>query len=168
MFAKGDFVVFETAGVCRVTDVNTVDFHGVDRSRRFYFLEPVKIKGNRLYIPVESHARRMRELVSREEADTLLKKAKEIRPLPIPDYKERERTYKEALKSCDCREWMKLLCTLWKKKQELALGRKKLPALEGRYLKLAEECLVTELALVLGLEEEKVMKLLQDKTAGEA
>ena len=38
MFAKGDFVVFETAGVCRVKDDKTVDFHGVDRSTRFNFL----------------------------------------------------------------------------------------------------------------------------------
>lgn len=166
MFAKGDFIVFETAGVCKVADVNTVDFRGVDRDKKFYFLEPVKIKGNRLYIPVESHARRMRELVSKEEAGVLLEEAKEIGPLPIPDYKEREKEYKTALKSCDCREWLKMFYTLYRRKQDLTARGKKLPAMDGRYLKMAEECLVTELALVLGVEKEKVAKLLCGQTTG--
>ena len=156
MFEKGECVIFETVGVCRVADINTVDMKGVDAKKLFYFLEPVGLRGNRFYIPVEDHTSFLRKLVSREEASALLKEVKELGMLPIPDHKHREESYKAALKSCDCREWMKMFHTLYRKKAELTLRGKKLPAMDTRYLKLAKDCLFTELSLALGETEAKL------------
>lgn len=44
--------------------------------------------------------------------------AGKIGSLSVPDYKHREENYKEALKSCDCREWLKVIHTLRQKKAE--------------------------------------------------
>lgn len=167
MFEKDEFIIYETAGVCRVADINTVDMKGIDRKKLFYFLEPVRIKGNRLYIPVENHKSLLRKLVSREEADTLLEKAGEIGALPIPDYKHREECYKAALKSCDCREWLKLLYALYRKRSELAARGKKLPAMDSRYMKIAQECLFTELSIALGEPEEQIESQIAEKVLGQ-
>ena len=43
-------------------------------------------------------------LLSGEEAGQLMEDAGKIGSLSVPDYKHREENYKEALKSCDCRE----------------------------------------------------------------
>lgn len=163
MFEKGEFIIFETAGVCKVADINTVDMKGVDAKKLFYFLEPVGLQGNRLYIPVENHKSFLRKLVSKEEASALLEDVKEIGMLQIPDYKHREESYKAALKSCDCREWMKMFHTLYRKKTELTLRGKKLPAMDTRYLKLAKDCLFTELSLALGEAEANIEGQIEEK-----
>ena len=43
--------------------------------------------------------------------------------------------YKEAMKSCDCKEWVRIINTVLKRKEErLAQGRK-MSACDERYLK---------------------------------
>lgn len=163
MFKKGDFVIYETAGVCRVVDVNTVDMKGIDQDKLFYFLEPLRVKDNRIYIPVENHKSLLRKLVSKEEAKALLEQVQQVGPLWVSDYKHREENYKEALKSCDCREWIKMIYTLYHRRAERTAHGKKLPAMDLRYLKLAEECLYTELSLVLELSKEKVEGMISKK-----
>lgn len=163
MFEKGEFIIYETAGVCKVADINTVDMKGIDRKKLFYFLEPVGIKGNRLYIPVENHKSLLRRLATKEEAGALLEHADEIGTLPIPDYKHREENYKTALKSCDCREWMKMLHTLYRKRAELSAKGKKLPSMDSRYLKIAQECLFTELSIALGEPEAAIESQIAEK-----
>lgn len=163
MFKKGDFIIYETIGVCKVVDVNTVEMKGIDRNKLFYFLEPLGVKDNRLYIPVENHKSLMRRLLSREEANTLLEQVQSVGALWVSDYKHREENYKQALKSCDCREWMKVINTLYHRKAERHAHGKKLPAMDSHYLKLAEECLYTELALVLGISEENIEHMVSEK-----
>ena len=141
MFKKGDYVIYETAGVCRVTDVSTVDMKGIDREKLFYFLEPLHMNGNRLYIPVENHKSFMRPLLSSQEAERLM----------------------AALKSCDCREWLKIIHTLRRKRVERTGQGKKLPSMDARYLQIAEECLYTELSLAMGLPEEKIELMISEE-----
>ena len=162
MFKKGDFVIYETAGVCQVTDISTVDIKGIAPDRLFYFLEPLHSKGSRLYIPVENHKSRMRPLLAQQEAGELISSAGDLGDLSVPDEKHREENYKEALKSCDCREWVKVINTLRHRKAERISRGKKLPSMDARYLKIAEECLYTELSLVLDLPEEKIQSLIQN------
>ena len=144
MFKKGDFVIYETAGVCQVTDISTVDIKGIAPDRLFYFLEPLHSKGSRLYIPVENHKSRMRPLLSQQEAGELISSAGDLGDLS------------------DCREWVKVINTLRHRKAERISRGKKLPSMDARYLKIAEECLYTELSLVLDLPEEKIQSLIQN------
>lgn len=163
MFEKGDFVIYETAGVCRIADIRTIEIKGIDRNKLFYFLEPLRVKDNRLYIPVENHKSFMRRLLSKEEARLLMEQLEMVGSLGISDYKHREENYKTALKSCDCREWMKIIRTLHCRKAERGACGKKLPAMDAHYLKLAEDCLYTELSLVLELSPEEVKSLVAQK-----
>lgn len=121
------------------------------------------MKGNRLYIPVENHKSRMRPLLSGEEAGQLMEDAGKISSLSVPDYKHREENYKEALKSCDCREWLKVIHTLRQKKAERTERGKKLPSMDAKYLQIAEDCLYTELSIALNLPEEKIESLIGEE-----
>jgi len=41
MFKVGDYVACGNKGVCRVSEVTTLDISGVDRNEEYYILKPV-------------------------------------------------------------------------------------------------------------------------------
>ncbi|MCX4321156.1 MAG: CarD family transcriptional regulator, partial [Lachnospiraceae bacterium] len=55
---------------------------------------------------------------------------------------------------CDCRDWIKIIKTLYQRKRERLARGKKTTAMDERYLRMAEENLYSELSLVLGVPRE--------------
>ena len=89
--------------------------------------------------------------------------AGKIGSLSVPDYKHREENYKEALKSCDCREWLKVIHTLRQKKAERTERGKKLPSMDAKYLQIAEERLYRDLSISMYLPEENIESLIGEE-----
>ena len=89
--------------------------------------------------------------------------AGQIGSLSVQDYKHRVDNYKAALKSCDCREWRKVIQILRQKKAERTERGKKLPSMDAKYLQIAEDCLYTELSIALNLPEEKIESLIGEE-----
>ena len=52
MFQKGEYVVYGNLGVCRVNDLVTRQFEGLDAAHPYYVLEPV-YQGGTLYAPAD-------------------------------------------------------------------------------------------------------------------
>lgn len=156
MFEKGQYIIYETAGVCRVTDITTVDMNGMSKDKLYYILEPQHMKNSKIITPVEHNKSFMRNLLTEEEAHMLVDQIKDIGQLWIPDEKQREERYKAALKSCDCREWIGIIKTLYQRRQERLAHNKKLPEMDERYDAKAREYLHTELAISLNITEEQV------------
>ena len=107
----------------------------------------------------------MRKILSREEAEKLLEDIPEIEQIWIPNEKLREEQYKEVMRTCDCRQWIGMMKTLYRKRlRRLAPGRK-FTAVDERYLKEAEEHLYDELSLALGAgrqeTEERIIRKLK-------
>lgn len=52
MFEKGELVIYETAGVCKVTDIRTVDMRGIDKNKMIRTLYrkngELKVRGKKL------------------------------------------------------------------------------------------------------------------------
>ncbi len=55
--------------------------------------------------------------MTKKEAETLLKEWDEIETLWVENDKKREEVYKEALRSCDSRQWVKLIKTSYQRNQ---------------------------------------------------
>ena len=156
MFEKGEFIVYGGRGVCEIMDVSTMDISGVSRDRLYYFLRPVNDRDGRIFTPVDNGKRVMRRILTRREADELIGSIPSIGTLWISDERQREQNYKQAIRSCECREWVRIIKTLWLRSQERLAQGKKVTAMDKKYLKQAEEHLYAELSASLDIPQERM------------
>lgn len=156
MFQKGDNIVYGSSGVCEVVDIGTMNMTGAKKGRLYYTLLPVYSNGSRIYTPVDNDKIVMRSILTREEALEKIDSIPEIEPLWIVDEKKREESYKEAVKTCSFENLIKIIKTLYLRRQSRLAGGKKLAAIDERYLKMAEESLYGELAISLDMPKEEM------------
>lgn len=105
----------------------------------------------------------MRRILSREEALALIDEMQEIAVLGITEERKREETYKNALKTCDCKKLVSLIKTIYQRKQEREAKGKRLTAADSRYFRTAEHALYDELAAALETESEKIRDYIIEK-----
>lgn len=169
VFEEGSYVLCGSHGVCRIDEITAMDLSGMNEERIYYVLSQVYNCGSRLYIPVDNQKVLMRPLLSEEKANALIKKMPEIEELWIPNEKEREQAYKAALQTCDCEEVVKIIKTLYLRKKLRLENGKKVTAVDMKYLRLAEEQLYGELAVVLSIEwgevERYILECIGNRTA---
>ena len=79
----------------------------------------------------------------------------------IPNDKQREATYKEAMRTCDYRAWVSIVKTLYVRREERISQGKKITALDERYMKVAENELYSELSLSLGVPKEDMERYIK-------
>ncbi|MCC8028639.1 MAG: CarD family transcriptional regulator [Lachnospiraceae bacterium] len=162
MFEKGEYVVYGSKGVCQIQDISPIDIPGADKNRLYYIMRPVQNTNGTVYLPADSTKAVIRRVMSREEARQLIDEIPQIEQLKVPDEKRREASYKEALMTCNVREWVSIIKALYVRRTErLALG-KKITALDERYLKAAEQELYGELSISLGLPLDEVESFICD------
>lgn len=156
MFEVGDYVVYGTNGVCKVEAVGRIDSSIMDNKRTFYTLIPFYSRTGRIYVPVDSDKVSIRRILSKDEALTFIEGIKDIETLWISDEKTRELTYKEALGTHDCHEYVRIIKTIYFRKEERIAEKKKLTATDERYFRMAEDQLYGELGVSLSMEKDKV------------
>lgn len=149
MFEKGEYIIYGTSGVCRIEDITTMNMASVPRDKLFYVLTPSSQKGGRIFTPVDNTKTLMRRILSREEAMKLIEEIPEIEELWITNDKMREEQYKACMRSGDCREWIRIIKTLYLRKQERNAQGKKITATDEKYLRMAEDYLYSELEIPL-------------------
>ncbi len=156
MFEKGDFIVYGTNGVCEVKDITTINMKGAPKDRLYYILSPRHHKDSKIFTPVDSEKTVMRAVLTKEEANELINGIPEIEELWVSNDKLREEKYKETMRSCECRDWIKIIKTLYLRKQERIAQGKKTTAMDEKYLRMAEENLYSELSLALEIPKEEM------------
>lgn len=156
MFEKGEYIIYGTSGVCRIEDITTMDMVGVPDDKLFYVLSPSSQKGGRIFTPVENQKTVMRRVMSKKEAEELIEEITDIEELWITNEKMREENYKECMRSGDCRDWIRIIKTLYLRKQQRNAQGKRITATDERYLKLAEDYLYSELEIPLGIPKSEV------------
>lgn len=137
MYLVGEYIVYGTSGVCKVEAVGSMQMSGVNKDKLYYTLAP---------------------LYSKE----LIEQIPTIELLWVADEKRREDIYKTALRTCDCREWIKIIKTLYLRKMSRIAEGKKVTVSDGKYLHMAEERLYEELALVLDMDKDEVVEYITE------
>ena len=163
MFEVGDYVVYGIYGVCKVEEIGAVDIVGIPKDRMYYTLVPIYAKGSKVFSPTDNKKVVMRPIISRKEAESIIDNIKEVEALWINDEKKREDIYKQALRKCDCVEWIRIIKTLYARKQSRIAEGKKMTFSDEKYLHTAQEHLYGELAIVLGMQKENVEKFIFEK-----
>lgn len=168
MFEKGQYVNYGKHGVCVVEDITHMDIPGVSKDKLYYVLSKVYTKGNKIYTAVDNHKVRMREILSKNEAEDLIREIPQIERLAVPNDKSRNEKYKDALTTCDCREWVKVIKSLYQRKQECIANGRKVAVTDERFYKEAEDHLYGELALALGIDKGQVEEFIISKVEAQA
>ena len=161
MFKVGEYVVYGMNGVCRVEEIGPMPLSGMDSDKIYYTLLPLYTK---VFTPVDNKKVKIRSVISKKQALELMDEMPDVEEIEVVDDKKRELAYKEALKSCDCREWMRIINTVYKRKEERQAQGKKMSACDERYLKQAQDSLFGEFAISLRIEKNEVEDYMMQRT----
>lgn len=163
MFSIGEYIVYGLNGVCRVEEIGPMNMSGVDSDKIYYTLLPLYTKGSRVFTPVDNQKVVMRPVITKKEACQLIDDMSSIDEIEVVDDKRRELAYKEAVKSCDCRELIRIINTALKRKEERLAQGKKMSACDERYLKQAQDTLYGEFAISLKIEKGEVQDFITNR-----
>ena len=166
MFAVGDYVICSNKGVCVVENITTLNISGVDKEREYYILKPLYMSGSTVYVPVDSPKESMRYVLRREEAQKLIEAIPEIPLLVISNEKFSEQVYRDCIKTNDCMELVKMIKTIYMRKQKRIQAGRKVTAVDAKYFHLAEESLYGELAIALDMSRDKVEDYIAEAIGG--
>ncbi|MGP1544048.1 MAG: CarD family transcriptional regulator [Candidatus Fimenecus sp.] len=147
MFENGDKLVYGRIGACILNDVVKIQ---IDRQKiTYYELYPMFGDTTRVLVPVENESltKKIKPLLKKKEADTLLKKVSKM-----TDYSklesDRRLTFEEAAESLD-REMLLLLLKYFKEKQEkLTKVSKNLKQGDQTVFKEAEKLVLYEFSAI--------------------
>ncbi|NLP16783.1 MAG: CarD family transcriptional regulator [Clostridiales bacterium] len=163
MYEIGEYIVYGNHGVCRVEDVGSLDISGIDKSIECYTLQPVFSKSSTLYTPVDNDKVLMRRVITNDEAQELIDWIKDSPLLWIENDKQREEAYKDALRKHDCMDWVKIIKTLYVRKQERLSQGKKLTFTDEKYLAIAQDFLYGELSIAMEMDREEIEEMILGK-----
>ncbi len=166
MFKTGTYIVCGQHGVCRVEGVGKLQLTEASGDKEYYTLSKVYSRGGMLYVPADSEKIVMRPVISKEEAEELIEHMREIDLLQIDNEKRKEEIFKQAFRTCDSREWVKVIKTLYERKKDRLAKGKKVTASDERFLRTAEDNLFGELAISLDIEKNDVEQYIMDKIGG--
>ena len=156
MFGIGDYVICGNKGVCVVEKITTLNISGVDRGREYYILKPLYMAGSTVYLPVDSPKESMRKVLEREEAERLIEAIPDIPLLIIANDKLSEQVYKDCIKTNECVDLVKIIKTIYTRKQKRMQAGRKVTAVDAKYFHIAEESLYGELAVALNISRKEV------------
>lgn len=161
MFSVGDYVVHRNSGICKVKEIAPLPMEDANPDAKYYYLVPLMGRGSEIFSPANDSNDNLRKVLTEQEANELLTAIPRLFDEPIENDKQREQHYKEAIRSCDCRELVKILKTLTARKQKRFAEGKKSTASEERYFKQAADSLYNELAFALKKDRSEIQQLLK-------
>lgn len=160
MFSVGDAVVYETQGVCKISEITSMTAGKV--TREYYILKPVYEDKMTLYVPVDNDAvinSHMRLVFTKTEVNSIIKNVAEGKAMEwIEDDYKRKEFCVNAFKSGDRTELMRIIGMLYSRQKDMKEQKKHFHIADERYLKEAEKMINEEFAYVLGIERSEVQK----------
>ena len=156
MFETGEYVVYGRTGICQVTGVTTMRVDGSSGEKLYYVLRPGGETDGKIFTPVEGGKQVLRGIITREEAERLIDEIPSIETLSIENEKFREDSYKKCIRTCECRDLLRIIKTIYLRKRARKEAGRKETAVDARYFRIAEDHLYGELAVALDMSRENV------------
>lgn len=158
MFKIGDYVVYGSSGICKVSDIEKMKFSETDDEKEYYVLLPMGSVNSSVYVPVDNVRIVIRSVIDKEEAQKVIDEISDIEEIEIASDKLREERYREWAKLCDLRKWVSILKTICTRKKVRLEQGKKITAVDDKYFRLAEDNLYSELSFALGMQKVEIEK----------
>lgn len=155
MYQVGDYVVKSANGICVVKDIMNPDF--VDDDKKLYYeLQPLADSKTVLYVSTDRDDGSMRAVITEEEAENLIRMIPTIDEPWINNERERERNYKEAIKSNEPEKLIGIIKLIYQRKKMRLEQGKKTTMVDKQYFDKAENLLYSELELVLKKSRDEI------------
>lgn len=163
MFQVNDYIFHGGSGVCIVEDI-CVPKHArlTGSSKKYYRLHPLYETNSIIYTPIDDEKAIVRRILSKKEAFELIQQIPTIQPLKIENDKQREESYRTAMRTNDCYEWIRVIKTIYLRNQARLGEGKKANQVDEKYIQNAENLLYGELAVPLGIPKEQVRDYITD------
>lgn len=162
LFKIADKIIYGETGVCIVEDICEKEFIK-NQKKLYYILRPVQNKGNVIYAPVENCKIAMRNIITKQEAENIINNI----PKNLENMDQNEpasiEEYKNEICKHDPKKLVELTAKIYNKKKAVALQKKRLNAIDEKYMKIAENLLFGELAEVLGISINDVPKYISQQ-----
>lgn len=150
----GDYIVYRR-DVCKIIDKK------VYNDNDYYVLSPINDKSLHINVPVNNKLGYIRELISIEDVDNLIKKIPSIDLIDEEDRK-LEFKYKELLDSGNHEDLIKIIKTSYSRNKKRVDSNKKISEKDKHYFDLAESYLYNEISIVLNKSYEDTKKYIID------
>ena len=129
---------------------------GSSGEKLYYVLRPGGETDGKIFTPVEGGKQVLRGIITREEAERLIDEIPSIETLSIENEKFREDSYKKCIRTCECRDLLRIIKTIYLRKRAREEAGRKETAVDARYFRIAEDHLYGELAVALDMSRENV------------
>ena len=113
-------------------------------------------------MPVDNSSA-IRKVMTGEEAWKLIDEIPCIEEMQVDNDKLRESMYKEAIRSCDLRELVKVIKNLRSRRAKRLSEGKKTTATDDKYFKIAEDNLYSELAFAIGRQKNEMEQVITER-----
>ncbi|SKB50495.1 transcriptional regulator, CarD family [Lachnospiraceae bacterium] len=161
MYKTGDFVVHKVDGLCRITDISSLDIPDCDKTKQYYYLIPTECPTSKIYVAVGSGDASLRDPVTHDEALSLIDSIPDLDEIDVENEKYRQKEYNKALVQNDAKELFRLIKTTHMRKlARLSKGRSA-TSVDEHFLRSAEHALYSELSYALGIEEDEMSDFIE-------
>ena len=150
MFQVQDTVFYPSGGVCVIDDIRIVPFDGLP-DRNYYIIHPIERPQETFFVPVDSDKVKLRRLIDREQALTLMEKVNEIEPIAESNLKLLKERIAASMAMYECVEWFRVIRTVHHHNAALAGRSKRVSDTERAYAETAKRYLYAELSAVLDI-----------------
>ena len=159
----GSYVLYGKTGVCQIKEQKSVVM-GRERNE-YYVLSPVSDVRSMVFVPCDNEVlvAKMCPLLSREEIDLLLSDADSDRLEWIDDRPQRINFYRTVTCGNDRRMLIRLICCLFRKKQEREEQGKRLSSMDEITLKECMRLIDEEFSMVLDIPRSQVMEYILER-----
>lgn len=154
-FISGEYVMYGTAGICRIEGKENKCFDGI-HEKEYFRLIPYRSENSVYYIPSDTIEQKVRHLLTGEEIMSVIGSIPKIKPVWSNDSAERKNLFGDLLKSDDYSKIFCLIKTLYEQKEKNLQSGKRLSSADEKTMKAAENLVSQEFALVLGINPEDV------------
>ncbi len=144
MFKINDYVMYKK-DVCKIIDIKHQQINNQD----YYVLTPIDDESLIIDVPINNRLNNLRSIISKDEAEKLIKRIKSIEPLTNINDKNIESTYKELLYHGDRDDLIRIIKTSYLRNQARSRDKKKLSEKDSKYFEQAEKYLYNELGIAL-------------------
>lgn len=162
MFKVNNYVMYNSAGVYKIIDIRKEkDIN--NNETEYYVLEPAFNNNLTIKTPVNNPKVLIRNVMSKDEVLDLIDSMPEKETLWINDNRERNKTFKAALRTLDSEKWAKLVKTINLEKQEKINHGKKIMKTDEAIMNAAEKNLHEEFAVALNISPEEVVSFIRER-----
>ena len=162
-FAKGDYVVYGTSGVCVIDDIRIMKFALDTEKSPYYILKPTSNGTSTIYVPMKNEKlmAKLRPVMTKEEIDSLLLGMRDKEIEWDSDRRSRGEMFHEILVKGVTQKLLLMIRCIYVKKREMLKQGKKLATTDDNTLKSAEKLVEEEFAYVLDISPKDVSKYIR-------